>query len=246
MLYSIIPPILVIVSLIGIILFLMRKSSKVAEIELEDFSAEGETNQPRKSFLKKVFSHEKKENVKGASLAVLERLTRWFRLMFLKLESRFSHWSNRIREKRKQRFLTKEQAKAEKEKSQLAEIEKTGRESALDKLMRYKININKKEEKPGLEPEIEIKEKDIKPMISERMVVPQMKAEMKDRLEELLIERIAANPRDVEAYERLGEYYMEIKNFQDAKECYKQVIKLDPLNRSARYKMRKLEFLLSR
>ncbi len=68
---------------------------------------------------------------------------------------------------------------------------------------------------------------------------------MKDRLEELLIERIAANPKDLEAYERLGQYYMEIKGYTDAKECFKQVIKLDPGNRNAKYRLKRLETLLA-
>ena len=39
---------------------------------------------------------------------------------------------------------------------------------------------------------------------------------------------------------------MEIKSYEFAKECFKQVIKLDPLNRNVKYKMRRLEHLLSR
>jgi len=68
--------------------------------------------------------------------------------------------------------------------------------------------------------------------------------EDKDQYEEILIERIALNPRDIEAYERLGDYYMERKGYGDAKECYKQVLKLSPVNRKARVCMRKLERIL--
>jgi tetratricopeptide (TPR) repeat protein len=87
-------------------------------------------------------------------------------------------------------------------------------------------------------------EKIIKPMVSDRVVNPSSRAEMKDRLEGLLIERIAANPKDVEAYERLGEYYMEIDSLNDAKECFKQVLKLDPKNRNVKYRMRILETMI--
>jgi tetratricopeptide (TPR) repeat protein len=82
--------------------------------------------------------------------------------------------------------------------------------------------------------------------IDGKAIKPKMKAEMKDRLEEILIERIALNPKDIEAYERLGEYYMEIENFEFAKECFKQVIKLDPTNKNVKYKMRRLEYVLGR
>ena len=97
--------------------------------------------------------------------------------------------------------------------------------------------------KVGSEPGIESEEKPVKPMVSEKVATP--KTEIRDRLEELLIERIAANPKDIEAYERLGEYYLEIENFEFAKECFKQVIRLNPSNRNVRYKMKKLERLLS-
>jgi cytochrome c-type biogenesis protein CcmH/NrfG len=88
-----------------------------------------------------------------------------------------------------------------------------------------------------------IEEASIEPMVSKEAVKP--RTEMKDRLEELLIERIAANPKDVEAYERLGQYYMEIENYEFAKECFKQIVKLNPLNRNAKYTLKKLERLLS-
>ena len=80
-------------------------------------------------------------------------------------------------------------------------------------------------------------------MVSEKVAKP--KTEIKDRLEELLIERIAANPKDIEAYERLGQYYMEIENYEFGKECFKQVVKLSPTNRNAKYALKKLERLLS-
>ena len=66
----------------------------------------------------------------------------------------------------------------------------------------------------------------------------------KDAFEKILIERIALNPKDVEAYERLGEYYMEIENWNYSKECFKQVLKLSPDNENIRTKMKKLETIL--
>lgn len=83
-----------------------------------------------------------------------------------------------------------------------------------------------------------------RPMISDKVTLPQKKDE-KDRYEQVLIERIALNPRDVEAYERLGDYYMENGNFGDAKECFKQVLRLSPLSRRARFRMRRVEKSLS-
>lgn len=63
--------------------------------------------------------------------------------------------------------------------------------------------------------------------------------------EEELIGRIATNPKDAQAYELLGDYYMDGENLEDAKACYRQVIKLLPLNREVKEKVRRLERLLT-
>ncbi len=83
-----------------------------------------------------------------------------------------------------------------------------------------------------------------RPMISDEVTFPQKQQE-KDRYEQVLIERIALNPKDIEAYERLGDYYMENENLNDAKECFKQVLRLSPLSRRARIRMRRVEKSLS-
>ncbi len=62
--------------------------------------------------------------------------------------------------------------------------------------------------------------------------------------EEELIDRIAKNPKDSASYEELGDYYLANENLEDAKACYRQVIKLSPLNREVKDKVRKLERLL--
>ena len=82
--------------------------------------------------------------------------------------------------------------------------------------------------------------------IKEKIEIAQNTAEKKDLFEKILIERIAANPKDIEAYERLGEYYMEIENWNYAKECFKQVLRLNPSSTNVRSKMRELERLLGK
>jgi hypothetical protein len=59
--------------------------------------------------------------------------------------------------------------------------------------------------------------------------------------EEGYIRRISENPKDIEAYEELGDYYLSIGNLSDAKACYRQVLKLMPTNRFVRIKIRRLE-----
>lgn len=240
MLYSLIPPIIVVLSAIGIIVFLVKKSSKVAEINEDDVIKENNLFVERGFFGNLLFKIKsiKGEDIKHFFLAILERIVRRSRIIFLKLESKFGDMSNDIRLKR--------QARANRKANEVKAAEGKAKD-IFDKLKKYRS------EKVGQKNELEIKkayfeeeEKIIKPMLSDKVVVPETKNEIKDKLEELLIERIAVNPKDIEAYERLGEYYMEIKSYTDAKECFKQVIKLNPTNRNVKYKIRRLEYLLSK
>lgn len=59
-----------------------------------------------------------------------------------------------------------------------------------------------------------------------------------------LIERIARNPKDIEAYELLGDLYMARKDYDDAKACYRQVLRIDPHHASIAAKFRTIEDLV--
>ncbi|MBP6975775.1 MAG: hypothetical protein KBB51_03005 [Candidatus Moranbacteria bacterium] len=87
----------------------------------------------------------------------------------------------------------------------------------------------------------------LRPMVSDQAVRPEkLKRKVLERpAEEELIARIATNPKDYTAYESLGDFYMERGSIQDAKECYKQVLKLSPVQRLVKIKIRRLERLLS-
>ena len=88
-----------------------------------------------------------------------------------------------------------------------------------------------------------------RPMVSEAAIRPEKtrKRLSSDRLrEEDLIARIATHPKDFVAYEGLGDYYLENGNIKDAKECYRQVLKLSPVQRMVKIKIRRLEKLLTR
>ena len=248
MLYSIIPPILIIISLIGIILLLMKKSSEVSRLP-KDVLAEYEKNDQQEDAVKQkngFLGKFKWAGIKNFLLLVLEKIVRKFRMFFLKLESKFDAWSKNIRNR-------KEGRKQEAEKAFVPE--KDG--DIMEKLSKYEFKNydeptfvrNKQSSEEVSQNEVATQENAIEEneslVVSRNVSRAKKPKEMKDRLEELLIERIAINPKDTEAYERLGEYYMEIQSWTDAKECFKQVIKLDPKNRNVRYKIRRLESVLT-
>lgn len=249
-LYSIIPPAVLVLSLIGIIIFLAKKASQVALLENSAREIIPDAIS-KKRFLGKVFRRDKAEGrgFKHGFLVFLEKFTRKLRVFFLKLENVFTHWSENLK-KRRSRHIEQangENIRIEQEKETPQNIADS-REAYSHETEKYQFRTDVyKKEPDGIKVEIQSPEsgkKFFRPAVSEKVAIPKNKPEIKNRLERILIERIAANPKDTEAYERLGEYYFEIENYQHSKECFKQVIKLDPMNISVRDKMRKLERLL--
>ena len=96
--------------------------------------------------------------------------------------------------------------------------------------------------------QVEKKEEIPRPMVSEVAVHPERKKRVHPNVarEESLIGRIARDPKDFTAYEELGDYYLEMENIKDAKECYRQVLKLSPVHRMVKIKIRRLEKLLTK
>lgn len=243
MLYSIIPPILLVLSVIGIIVFFIKKApaaeklgveleknGKAAAVELSDGTVV-------------VVEKERRESsaIKRVWLGMLEGIIGMLRNFFLNSEKSFGKMIKEIREKRGERSERKKN-----------EIKKKDND-IIEKLNRYEAKENASPlERPNDDLKVVEEDVSMKPMLSDRVAVPnsgmrkKKEQEIKEHLENLLIERIAMNPRDTEAYERLGEYYFEMENYEHAKDCFKQVVKLDPTNRSVKYKMKKLEVLLSR
>jgi len=235
MTYSIIPPILVILSVIGIILFLLKKASQVALL------GEGREKKFSES-LRGSFSREKVETGEQAGFKkkfsdLSGKTSGKFKSAFSGVGNKFSSWNKTIREKREEKTRDIESEKQATEMGSSQDITERVRSYQIDPNRRNRMA---REKNIMLEPQ----EKPARPFISEKITKPKPRAEVKDRLEKLLIERIAVNPKDIEAYERLGEYYFEIGNLEYSKECFKQVIKLDPTNVSIKSKMRKLERLL--
>ncbi len=150
--YSIIPPILIVASLVGIIVFLMKKSGKISRLSMEEIIREEEEQKimmEDAGFFRKIglkIKGAKGDDLKHIILALLEKMTRKSRVVFLKLESKFGGWSANIREKRKVRT----------EKRMLAENSKKSG-SILRKIKEY--GPERKIERPKAEEgaEIEIK-----------------------------------------------------------------------------------------
>ena len=231
-LYLIIPPIVIVLSLALLIYLISRRIPAIDETERN--IKRGEENG-----LGSVNKITKKTEI---TLNVLEKVTSWFKIFSLKFHNISDRWQKSIKDKKKangdgKKIVDEESAmrniKNAVEKNEEAKNKEV--EEKAGKIGRFFSSGFKKDEKE----KIEKAELSREPMISKKIILPEV--EEKNEMEEELIKRIAVNPKDIEAYERLGDYYLNQKNLQDAKDCYRQVMKLSPGSRTVRLKMRKIE-----
>ncbi len=163
-----------------------------------------------------------KSKIGSLILGFLERVIQRFKLYSLKFHNRSQQWFHSIRKRRTENGQTTPSMQ-----------EKPVPSDDSTSSLRSSSSPEKKEAR--FSP---------RPTVSRTVVLPSEKKESKNKLEEALIERIAGNPQDIEAYERLGDYYLENVNYQESLECYKYVLKLSPTHRKAKYRVRRLEKML--
>lgn len=217
MLNYILPPIIIVISLSILMMFLFRKMQQVPMQEFID-------DQPKQQ---KKWIATAMSAIGQFGLKILEHLMQKFKLISLKFHNVSNDWFHSIREKRQNH---REQAQQEMAKNDVREAEK-----------RERIAFDAITHKNSLQ----VQKKPVRPLIREAVVNPQpVKPREKNQLEEALIKRIAINPKDIEAYERLGDYYLESESYQDSQECFKQVLKLSPTHQKAQIRMRKIEVLM--
>lgn len=229
--YLIIPPIIVVVSLSFALWYLSRKGADplVAEkaLGLQE-EAKRQVSFPR---------------VKTFFLRLLEKMAYSFKVKSLKAHNILHNVTHSLKESRL-RFQKSDKQPI---------VSETETDSAVETTLETPI-ARKRKKFFSAKTEIvqtAVSEEPIsisRPMVSETVVRPEReRAGMRENSfrEADLIARITANPKDFAAYEELGDYYLEIGNIKDAKECYKQVLKLSPAERMVRIKIRRLEKILS-
>jgi len=220
MLYYIIPPIIIVVSTAALIYFLFKKSENVPAVDLGEsgIQSSGDSKSTRV-----------KEFFVGVWLKILERTMHRTKLLALKFHNVSNERFHAIRKKR-QEIIEQEHEREE------MENEKASQE----------VFENKEIERPFviIDGPSARAEKVAKPLMKQDITRPEVgRAKMvaKNQLEDVLIKRIAVNPRDIEAYERLGDYYMEMANLRDALECFRQVLHLNPMHHKARLRVKRIE-----
>ncbi|KKQ01554.1 MAG: hypothetical protein US10_C0011G0017 [Candidatus Moranbacteria bacterium GW2011_GWD2_36_198] len=213
MLNYILPPIIIVISISILIMFLFKKAAQIpaGEFIADEYKRESEKN------TEKMIS-----SVGQFGLKLLERIMHRTKLFSLKFHNVSNAWFQTIREKR-QRSVQLQKEEQEKKVLLNAEFQQADETRANETVnVQYKSNVVE-----------EVRSS--RPMVKDAVTMPRQK------MVEALIKRIAVNPRDIEAYERLGDYYLEGDNFQDSLECFKQVLRLSPAHHKARLRIRRLE-----
>jgi tetratricopeptide (TPR) repeat protein len=229
MLYYILPPFIIILSVGALIMFLFRKMENIPAEEVIELKPE----KPAMERLKALQSA-----LSQFGLRVLERMMHRLKLLSLKFHNGSNELFHSIREKREKRIKLDEEKKQQRQQQQEQAAQAI-------QLASKDILTATEEDRPRVkEPVLPTSQLDLKNTRMGAAMMRRAKPKANEKLEEALIKRIAVNPRDIEAYERLGDYYLERENHTDSLECFKQVLKLSPAHYKAKTRIRKLENLL--
>lgn len=240
--YLIAPPIVIVVSLLFVLWYLSRKGAdpfiarKVSQLE--------DSAEQKVSF----------SRTKNFFLRILEKTAYRFKVISLQTHNALSDITQSLKEKRKdvQKKTTNILPVVVEKTSMVQESVSLHERVIVDRLAHDEQSENilrrNRFEKMAEVKHLEDPEVIARPMVSEKMVHPEVsyrKTSADIAYEESLIAHISINPKDFSSYEKLGDYYLETGNVKDAKECYKQVLKLSPAERMVKIKIRRLEKILS-
>lgn len=226
-------PIILVAALAGLVIIIGKKSAALKKTD---------------SFqMKSAFSDDKKRDWKyrlksigKTILHLTEKLLVLTRISFKKIEQVSSNWALRLKAKRSGRKV--EDVSLEKTSLE----EKLGASEASVKIVQKMTENN--DIYAGLDQGGEKITYVNSEVISRRkiqdepVIIPKKEPLPEDRVQEAaLIYRIAENPKDIEAYREIGDYYMGIGNIKDAKESFKMVLKLRPRDLKAKSSLREIE-----
>ena len=224
--------------LVGILVIVLRKIPIL--VALPD---RPEVVLPRTPILKKIrkkLLEIRESDLKVKFLSFIEKEIRKFRLFFLKTDNllmsliKKTQGQTEIWRVRSKNFLIRQQAK---KLERIKTLEKIEREEVKELINEAKNNqaaqsTGKKEKKDKL-----VDSKEPLKQTENNFL------ENSDEKEEELIKLIAKNPKNGEYYYQLGIFYVHQKNFQDAKKCFQQVLKLDQENEEAQRRLGEIKKL---
>jgi len=230
MIWLYIPPIIFIAALIILVIILGKKTAALKR--RKELS-------PRVPAAKTTSSLQKKwyQRVANILVRIAEKLLGYLRIGAKKAEAALATWLARRKEKRSGQKGLQRPSGAE-------AISPLDLPDVNDDLLRQWPKREKVQQPNKYFEAVNIVSEEV--VVKKRKEMPVAKtvpeSMPEDRVrEEALIFRIAENPKDIEAYRELGEYYLAIGNIKDAKESFKMVLKLRPRDIKAKSSLREIE-----
>ncbi len=217
------PPVVVIVTFTFLLWFLAKKQSDPFVQEEMTRLTNGE--------------HESFNTFRTWFWGLTEKITRRARVKMLRLHNVLGDWSRVAKENKAQKGTQAfENSAPTIQEPVLPRTDMTSARMPEDSFIERPITRSARREVP-------VESTGATTTLTSRANVADIKKELTSH-EEDFIASIAKNPKDFSAYEKLGDYYMDNGNIKDAKECYRQVLRLSPANREVKMKIRRLEKML--
>jgi len=221
-----VPPIILVVALASLAVMLGRKSADLKRVK----SFKPQPDAPTE----KIAWKDRLNFIGRKILHALEKILELSKIAFKKTEKMFSIWAAKLRARRKgkkfEEITPGNFSKEPDEASILEELEKN--EEISTNLTQAKENVR------HIGNEVVVHRR----IVEEPVVIQKKEPLPENRVQEAaLIYRIAENPKDLEAYREIGDYYMGIGNIKDAKESFKMVLKLRPRDLKAKSSLREIE-----
>lgn len=221
-----VPPIVLVAALAALIVMLGRKSADMKKMK---------SFEPQSGTLPEKTGWKNRLNLIGRkTLHILEKLLFFAKSAFNRIEQAVSIWAAKLRDRRKGKkfegVASGERSNESEQTRIIEEIEKTEEISAKP--------AEKGDDARYIGKEVIVRRK----IVEEPVIIAKKEPLPEDKVREAaLIYRIAENPKDLEAYSEIGDYYMGIGNIKDAKESFKMVLKLRPRDLKAKSCLREIE-----
>ncbi|MFA5925473.1 MAG: hypothetical protein WC831_00935 [Parcubacteria group bacterium] len=225
-----VPPIILLAALIGLTVVLGKKTAAIKK-----FEAQRPLKSQAEAFPGQKNKGERFKMIGQGILRTLETLLYYIRVAFRKSEEALNHWLRQIKERRTGK-KNREEVLFPGEEIKTPDLTESDI-SFVSEDENIDISIREAKKPETLAPGVVVRKKpEIPPAIIKEEPAPEDKV-----VEEALIHRIAENPKDIEAYRDLGDYYLMIGNIKDSKESFKMVLRLRPRDLKAKTSLKEIE-----
>jgi tetratricopeptide (TPR) repeat protein len=224
------PPIILLATLVGLAVLLGKKTAAIKKFE--SLKPKSRVGTPAGNVTGK---GERLKRIGHGSLRALEAILYYIKIAFRKLDESSANWLKKLRERRLGQKMKDISPQRNEEMnppdlsdgeitfiSESASLENLGDTKKETGFIPSEVIIRKKVEAPPL-------------------IIKEKPAEEDKVKEDALIHRIAENPKDMEAYREIGDYYLSIGNIKDAKESFKMVLRLRPRDLKAKSSLKEIE-----